>query len=109
MLTYLIFPLQRSAGIEVCATESGKLFECPNSDCAVSFTTKQGFQRHMKKHQGIYAYYCPYCRKGINNTAMLKIHLRVHHTGLNGYHCNRCEQEFKSVHLLTAHLADNDC
>ena len=63
----------------------------------------------MKRHKGVYLYYCPYCNKGINSTTDTKEHIRVHHTGLNGYHCRKCGKEFQHLSDLKSHIDADSC
>ena len=82
---------------------------CSYPGCGAAIKRRSHFNWHMKKHLGIYPYNCPYCDKGVNNTGMLKEHLKTHHTGINGYHCIKCKLEFPNVHQLRAHLQNNIC
>ena len=84
-------------------------FLCSYPGCGVSIKRKGDFTCHMKKHLGIYRYYCPYCVKGIHNTSMLKDHIRIHHTGKHGYHCVHCNKELHNVRLLKQHLEESNC
>ena len=90
------------------ASASGP-FPCTFPGCGAVFNHKSNRHHHMKRHQGIYAYQCPYCNKGLSATNDIKHHLKSHHTGLWGFHCIRCGTEFKNVHKLKAHLAENNC
>ena len=62
----------------------------------------------MKRHLGIYPYYCPYCKKGLSGTKDTKKHLKSNHTGLWGYHCVKCVKELETIHLLKDHLKECD-
>ena len=63
----------------------------------------------MKRHQGIYLYECPYCKKGISSTHGMKTHLKTNHTGQWGFSCLKCGAEFTNVRQLKVHLDQNNC
>ena len=84
-------------------------FYCPRADCVATFKTQLGYKRHLKRHSGIYQYYCPYCKKGLGGTRHGKEHLRTDHTGRFGFHCVTCSKAFSSIHLLTTHLEEKSC
>ena len=84
-------------------------FDCTHPGCGATFRSKSGYQRHLKRHMGIYQYQCPYCDKGINTPHDIKTHLQHHHTGMLGFHCVHCKGEFETIHLLKTHLQKNTC
>ena len=85
------------------------MYLCTHENCGKVIKTQLGFKRHLERHQGIYQYYCPYCRKGLSSTNDIKEHLHKQHTGILGYSCIKCRQEFQTVHVLKDHLDQNDC
>ena len=91
------------------ALVGGGGYPCTYPGCGAILKFKTNFAPHMRKHLGIYQYYCPYCNKGLSATNDIKKHLRIHHTGLYGYHCNKCKKEFENVHRLKDHLAQKSC
>ena len=84
------------------------MFPCTYPGCNAKLKYKRGLDEHMKRHEGIYRYVCPYCDKGLGGTSNAKLHIQ-HHTGLYGYHCNKCQLEFPKVKLLKAHLDQKSC
>ena len=82
---------------------------CTEPGCGAHLKTKWNYKQHMKRHLGLYHYYCPYCNKGLGNTLRVKEHLQKYHTGLLGYHCLKCSLEFDTVHLLKEHLSQKSC
>ena len=84
-------------------------FQFVCGECDQKLTTLQGYKRHMNRHEGIYPYSCPYCKKGMSCTKDIKKHLKSKHTGVTGFHCIKCYEDFKTVHLLKTHLKANTC
>ena len=84
-------------------------FPCTYPGCGAILKFKNNYNLHMRKHQGIYPYHCPYCNKGLGATQLVKRHLMTSHTGLLGFHCITCKQEFQNVLQLTLHLQQNSC
>ena len=84
-------------------------FRCTHPGCRSTFSSRSGFQMHMKRHSGVYLYNCPYCNKGFSATKNIKEHFRMSHTGLFGFHCMRCRQEFQNMQQLKTHLELNNC
>ena len=82
---------------------------CTLPGCGAILKYKSNYTKHMKKHQGIHPYHCPYCNKGLSATNRTKEHLMKKHTGLWGFHCNKCSEDFKTLNLLKMHLQQNSC
>ena len=88
---------------------SDRRYPCTYPNCGAIFKYYDGYRHHMKRHQGIYLYQCPYCQKGLSSTNATKHHLKSQHTGQFGYHCIKCQLEFGNIHQLKTHLELNNC
>ncbi len=63
----------------------------------------QNLKEHIKLHQGIYRYHCPYCGKGFSATWSLRGHMATH-TGVREFKCDLCGKEFFYKQHLNSHL-----
>ena len=98
-----------SFGLQLMPSDGSSGYECQFPGCGAVLKHLTNFRLHMRRHQGIYQYQCPYCKKGLSATNDIKQHLKTHHTGQWGFHCVNCRHDFDKVHDLKSHLAQNDC
>ena len=82
------------------SSSSSSSFSCEK--CNKSFSSKEGYQNHMKAHVGIYKFKCDQCNKGFTCIKNYKEHLSIH-TGLSYFPCNKCRESFSSYYLLKKH------
>ena len=76
--------------------------ECP--ECGKQIM-QGSLKKHMQFHTGQYSHYCGICRRGYNNTATYKDHMRGHE-GLK-YHCEYCSKPFMSKKYYQYHLSEH--
>ena len=100
---YLLWSVQNIYWLLLCLYFQ-LMYSCTHPGCLARLNNRRAHQLHMRRHQGIYTYTCPYCNKGLDSTTGIKYHLKTHHTGILGYHCNKCRREFQNVHDLKLHL-----
>ena len=55
-----------------------KIYDCPYHTCEKKFSTKQGLESHILRHQGKCQYACNMCDKKFVTVTELKIHLKKH-------------------------------
>lgn len=79
-----------------------KLFACPSSNCAGTFTTIHSMLRHQYSHLAIKPFQCPYCKARFIQNQYLKEHIHLH-TGKKPYSCDMCKQKFRQAGKLSLH------
>ena len=72
--------------------------------CSKSVVSKEGYDKHINAHRGIYKYTCETCNKGFACTNNLKEHL-TGHTGVNYFTCKTCATSFRMYRQLQKHRA----
>lgn len=69
----------------------GGAYKC--EQCKRQFTTKNGFDRHMKCHKGIFKFFCDICGKGFQDRTSHEGHMNSH-MDFRPYICELCQCSF---------------
>eukprot|EP00092_Neocalanus_flemingeri_P040959 GFUD01044598.1.p1 GENE.GFUD01044598.1~~GFUD01044598.1.p1 ORF type:complete len:860 (+),score=160.26 GFUD01044598.1:257-2836(+) len=89
--------------------EGMKPYQCVQSDCGRSFTSKSGLDRHITDHTGEFPFLCPECPKKFKSSTELKQH-SVRHMDPDDIGSNRkcphegCAKIFEKKFYLDIHV-----
>jgi len=89
--------------------EGMKPYQCEQSDCGRSFTSKSGLDRHITDHTGEFPFLCPECPKKFKSSTELKQH-SVRHMDPEDIGSNRkcphegCAKIFEKKFYLDIHI-----
>ena len=85
--------------------DSEKNFVCPKSHCEGKFSSKQGFEVHMNRHNGK-VIICPDCGKSFFSEVNLKAHIKE--KTKKTFNCEQCPQICSSQEGLERHVQMHD-
>jgi len=89
--------------------EGMKPYQCEQSDCGRSFTSKSGLDRHITDHTGEFPFLCPECPKKFKSSTELKQH-SIRHMDPEDIGENRkcphegCSKIFEKKFYLDIHI-----
>ena len=85
----------------------GQLFTCPEENCNSTFkiTARKGFQDHLYRHWGRFAYSCEHCGKLFTVKEWFVAHMESHtDPHIKPYACEECSMTYKTKMGLISHM-----
>eukprot|EP00092_Neocalanus_flemingeri_P034076 GFUD01037057.1.p1 GENE.GFUD01037057.1~~GFUD01037057.1.p1 ORF type:complete len:398 (-),score=56.85 GFUD01037057.1:218-1411(-) len=88
-----------------------KDYRCPEDGCDSRFKVKRTLLDHLRKHRGVYEYFCETCGKIFTTKYTKTSHMRTHESPQQQLICQICSKSFRNKLRLNGHMntthADN--